>query len=100
MANDERVDRKPSWPFPTILFLYAVVFLISRWTGPMVGGILFFGLMGACIWGAFSRKQFEELQAKYPSLHRSEYIANMAIFPVVLPLVVFVLLLVLGRIPS
>jgi hypothetical protein len=79
--------------------LYAVVFLITFKVGQIVGAILFFGLMGVCIWGAFSHRQFVQMQGRYPSLHRSEYIANMAIFPVGLPLVIFVVLLILQKLP-
>jgi hypothetical protein len=100
VADEEGSDCRPSWPYPTILFLYAIVFFISYWLGPIVGASLFFGLMGVCTWSACSSRQFEKLQVEYPSLLRSEYVANMLVLPVVVPLLIFVVLLVVGRVPS
>ena len=42
----------------------------------------------------------EILQKHYPSLLRSEYVLNMTVFPVVLPVIVFVLLVVFKKLQS
>jgi hypothetical protein len=95
LVHDTETDRRPSWPYPTILFLYVLVFLITPTIGTTIGLVLFFGLMGVCLWGAVSRSQYEKMQKRYPSLLRSAYVMNMIVFPVVVPLVILVLLLVL-----
>ena len=100
LAHDEEADRRPSWSYPTILFLYVLVFLITPTIGTTIGLTLFLGLMGVCLWGAGSRNQYEKTQKKYTSLLRSEYVLNMIVFPVVVPLIIFVLILVIKRLPS
>ena len=100
LAHDAETDRRPSWSYPTVLVFYVVVFLITPTIGTTIGLVLFFGLMGFCLWGAVSRSQYEGLQKKYPSLLRSEYVMNMIVFPVVVPLTIFALLLVFGKFPS
>jgi hypothetical protein len=99
-VQDAETGRRPSWSYPTILVLYVVILLITPTIGTTIGSALFLGLMGFCVWGAVSRIQYEQLQNKYPSLLRSEYFMNMLVLPVVVPLVVFVLLLAIRRLPS
>ncbi len=87
-------ERRPSWPYPIFLFFYLVIFLITPTVGTNIGLILFFGLMGVCLWLSVSRKEYEGFRKNYPSLQRSEYVANMMIIPVIVPLLLFVLLVV------
>ena len=94
--EEQRADeagRRPSWPYPSILFLYIVIFLIAPVAGGTIGLILFFGLMGACVWNAVSQSQYEKLKENYPDLPRSDYLFNSLIFPVIVPLIIFVLLM-------
>ncbi len=100
MANDAEVDPRPSWPYPTILFLYFIIFLITPITGTIIGLVLFFGLMGVCLWSAVSQNQYEKLKKNHPSLPRSDYIFNMVIFPIIVPLIVFALLMVFKNFSS
>jgi len=91
--DDSGIGRRPSWPYPTILFLYVVIFFLTPVLGMSTGLILFFGLMGFCVWGAVSRNQYEKLLKSYPDLPRSDYVLNNLIFPVILPLIVLALLM-------
>ena len=86
MKDDGELERRPSWPYPTILFLYLVILIITPVAGSTIGLLLFCGLLGFCLWGALSRKQYEQLKKRYPSLSRNEYVLNNLLFPVVLPL--------------
>jgi len=74
--------------------LYAVIYLIVPYIGDIIGLILFFGLMCACIWMAVSKDYYEDLKEGYPSLTRSEYIINSLLFPVLIPLIVLIVLIV------
>jgi hypothetical protein len=99
LVNDAKSGSRPSWPYPTILILYLIIFLITPVTGVATGLALFFGLMGVCLWNAISENQFKKLKQNHPSLTRSDYLFNMIIFPVVVPLIVFVLLMVFKHFP-
>jgi hypothetical protein len=99
-AQNVEPDGRPSWSYPTILVLYVVILLLTPTIGTTIGLVLFLGLLGFCLWGAVSRRQYETLQKHYPSLLRSEYVLNMTVFPVVLPVIVFVLLVVFKKLQS
>lgn len=89
----EQEERRPSWPYPTFLFLYVIIFFIAPFAGDVVGLFLFFGLVAFCLWGAVSKKQYEQLKKSYPGLTREDYMVNNLLFPVVVPLIVFALLM-------
>lgn len=93
LAPDAEPEKRPSWPYPTFLFLYVVIFLITPVVGPTVGSLLFFGLLVFCLWGAVSRNQYKQLKKRYPSLSRPEYVLNNLIFPVIVPFIIFVVLM-------
>ncbi len=93
--NDNSIEngRKPSYSYPTILFLYVLIFIITPYIGEVAGLILFFGLMGVSFWAAVSLKQYNIIKKNYPAETRYEYVANMVIFPVIVPLVIFLIVL-------
>ena len=92
--NREENGRGPSWPYPQIHFLYVVIYFVTPYTGETIGLILFIALMSVCTWAAISKNEYEQLKQNYPSLWRGNYIANMLILPVIVPLLIFVILLV------
>jgi hypothetical protein len=87
-------EKRPSWPYPTFLFLYVVIFFITPFVGSTIGLIMFFGLLGFCLWGAISPDQYEQLRKSYPALSRHDYVLNNLIFPVIVPLIIFIILMV------
>jgi len=88
------VGKRPSWPYPSILFLYLVIFLLTPHIGEIAGLILFFSLMSASLWGALSPGQYQKIIQRYPTLPRRDYVINMLLFPVLVPLLIFVSLIV------
>ncbi len=94
VENAVQEERRPSWPYPTFLFLYAVIFVLTPMIGETIGAILFFGLVLFCLWGAVSRKQYELLKKRYPNLSRSDYVLNNLLFPVIVPMIIFVVLMI------
>ena len=94
LENTEEPEGRPSWPYPTFLFLYVVILILTPMVGTTVGLILFFGLLSFCFWGAISRKQYELLRKRYASLSRKDYVINNLIFPVIVPIIIFVVLMV------
>jgi len=93
MDNDS--ERRPSWPYPIILFLYVVIFLATPVLGSTIALSLFFLLIGICVWNAASKSHFEKLKDNYPALPRSDYVFNMLIFPVIFPLIIFGIVMVI-----
>jgi hypothetical protein len=90
---EKESDKRPSWPYPQILFLYIVIFLLSSFLGKVISFMLFSGVVLASIWAALSRKQYDQLKKQYPSVSRNSYIANMLLLPVMIPLLVLLLLM-------
>ena len=80
---------RPSWPYPVFLFLYVVILLVTPMIGKTPGLLAFFTLIAFCGWSALSKKQYEQMLNNYPELERSDYITNMLMVPVILPLVIF-----------
>jgi len=93
--NTTDLETRPSWPYPTFLFLYVVIFVLTPMVGRTIGMILFWGLLLFCFWGAVSRKQYEMLKKRYPGLSRYDYVLNNLLFPVVIPLIAWIALLCL-----
>lgn len=93
-VTDANPDGRPSWPYPVILLLYVIIYLLAPTVGTIVGLVLFFCLQAVCLWGATSRNQYEKMKKTYSTLSRPEYFFNMIIFPVVVPLLIFIALII------
>lgn len=92
--SDRDYGRRPSWPYPIMIILYVAIFLSPPILGEMVSLALFLVLVSFCVWAAVSKRNYEKLKINYPELTRSDYMLNMLIFPVILPLIIFILVLV------
>lgn len=83
---------RPSWPYPIVFVLCVVIFLITPYTGASIGIVLFIALMAWFIWAAASKTKYEKIKGTYPSLSRQDYILNMLIFPVMVPVIIFLII--------
>ena len=88
-TNNVEEPQYPSHPYPTIIVLYLLFFLIAPFTGIYISLALFFGLMGLCFWNAISLKSYKKIREHYPHIDRSYWIINGLLFPVIIPLLIF-----------
>lgn len=86
-------DSTPRWPYPVILFLYALIWFVTPYIGATIGLLLYVGLLSICTWSAISVKEYEKSKENYPSLSRLSYFLNMFILPVVVPGIILLLYL-------
>lgn len=77
-------ESRPSWSSIPILVFYFIIAALVPYIG-RAAGVLALVLLGACLWMAVSRKQYEQLRRSYPSYPRGDYILNSLIHYVVIP---------------
>ena len=67
------------------LLLVGIVAGRGRWWGYALHGV-YLGVVGAFVWFAASRKRWELIHARVPTLTRANWVLNWGIFFIALPL--------------